>query len=282
MTDAKAAAASQAAPRWTQADLYKILSRMLPSLGAAMELSGPLAEALNAAKRALPPSGQAAPLWENADFLALLQKHMPKVAAKLDLQDVFDTVAALNAQAAAPPVEAVGQQGTDASDRASVREAALREAAALKLGDIILALEYAAEGRTNSVKPDLLGNYLNKLLALKLESALIAQPCAPAERDVPTLTLDSGLQRARQLVRQLQKACPERDQLVRNFFDIQRKRHGRWRIYEPRDLNQAELDTAWAADGETRGEYLDGTMDFLSALEALLAAPETEKPEGRR
>jgi len=36
--------------------------------------------------------------------------------------------------------------------------------------DMVEALEYAAEGRTNSVKPDLLGNYLNKLIARRVEA----------------------------------------------------------------------------------------------------------------
>jgi hypothetical protein len=37
------------------------------------------------------------------------------------------------------------------------------------LDEIIAALNYASEGRTNSVKPDLLGNEINRLIVRKMQ-----------------------------------------------------------------------------------------------------------------
>jgi hypothetical protein len=111
------------------------------------------------------------------------------------------------------------------------------EASKFSVLDMVAALRYAAEGRTNTVKPDLLANYLNKLAARRgeLEAAAQSQPPALTQEQIIEVgnvldhweqlpndirgdpgfeTLDNALKRLYTATIQCQPSAPDRSKMV--------------------------------------------------------------------
>ena len=193
MTDAKAAAASQAVPRWTLhpdivgkfAEVRDENSRLV--CFSTKDICERIVDRVNAGERVLPASGQAAKCPDCGHSLenqpARLRRSAIVVQAGWDLTDSADRrygerrISELECQADAPPVEAVGQQGADATIE--------------RLHELAANWEGAQYSDMQPLTGEMISVYLD--CANQLEAALkgtpfagdAAQPSAPAERDVP-------------------------------------------------------------------------------------------------